>query len=211
MSARVRTDPNLARYEGLASGAIPARNAEELKTALALGRTKWQTTVTESRAQVQLAQAEELERRKLALQQRARERLMPSDKQLMAQAKLQHQLAAVGAQAAESYIAVQTPSHDNSFRARVHMAMATGESGEPVVEPDAAPDAPNKAEGDSAPPATKPTNTIAGLSNLVEFGVAEQQAILEAGKMATECLREATSACTDEMSFVIQQVGVSYP
>lgn len=211
MSARYSSDAvDLSRYESLATGAIPARTAQELRTALALGRGVWQNELATQVNQRKLQTQDDLEKRKRALKERVRSKAMPTDKQLNAAAKLQSELANVGAHAAAAYN-IQSLNKELSFSQRVDLASAAdaplgetvyfeGDNGG-VGATAAATDTTQGSVSMTGSPTS--TTTLESVSGLVSFGETAQAQIVSAGRAATDQLRAAADQSTNELAFVV--------
>lgn len=202
MSARYGDAVDLSKYEAMACGAQVAQTPQDLRRALLVTRHRWTQSSSEDKATRRLQTAQDLEARKKALIERARLKQLPNERQLNAAARLQQEMAAVGACAATSFNRMQNgatadaPLPPKTFEQRVQIATACeGPIGESVSF---------RAETDDETVALAPVGSAEpegvpapGPAALVGYGEAAEARILNAGYEATNAIKAAANQSTE--------------
>ena len=195
MSIRVR-GPDIARYENSAV-LPPAQSVTELRNQLAQSRHTWQKQcVTEQAVQLQASQ-EEISRRTMEIKKRVMERMLPNAKAIETAARLQAQLASVGAAAAAQHNLNTSFAATKTFDERVEAATRSGADPEECapIEFGASAAEQQHATATAAAAAGEHTGALA----LVGYAEAEKAQLLESGRQATTELSRIATQATEEV------------
>ena len=203
MSARRIHEPNLKRYENSTGVGAIATSPEELRRHLEASRATWQRQVDTDRAYQVQATELEISKRTQELKERAKQRLMPTQKALEAAARLQVSLASVGAAATTAYNGQVHAARERDFADRVASAIGASGEGEDPINFEAG-------CGDGHMSCGAPTNETAErvgdvANRLMGYAEQEQNVLIQAGAAATEELRRVAAQASDEVAFVVSK------
>ena len=205
MSARVlHQQPSMSKYEtgNLATGASFAASPAELRAKLEASRNVWQKKVdTDHQHQVRATELE-ISKRTSLLKERAKQRLMPSQKSLEAQARLQLSLADAGAAATAAYHGQATAAR--SFEDRVANAVGTSLGPTEHINFGNAVDPACLAAAECSGEVATPEQVGEMTGALVGFAEAERNVLIKASQAATEELRRVATQASDEVAFVVK-------
>ena len=205
MSARRIHEPNLKRYENSTGVGAVAASPADLRRHLEASRAAWQRQVDTDHAYQTQATEAEVSKRTLALKERAKQRLMPTQRALEAAARLQVSLATVGAAATNAYNGQLNATRERGFSDRVASAIGSAEG---------CTDAINFAQEAGAPgcevacgaPTNETAERVGDVANrLMGYAEQEQNVLIQAGAAATEELRRVAAQASDEVAFVVSK------
>lgn len=208
MSARRIHEPNLKRYENSTGVCAVAASPADLRRHLEASRAAWQRQVDTDHAYQTQATEAEVSKRTLALKERAKQRLMPTQRALEAAARLQVSLATVGAAATNAYNGQLNAARERDFSDRVASAIGAAEGCTDAINfahEAAAPGCDDERMACGAP-TNETAERVGDVANrLMGYAEQEQNVLIQAGAAATEELRRVAAQASDEVAFVVSK------